>query len=382
MRNKKIEKRNEDSNEYSNSKIGSRANISGMASRSRSKKELTSSSTTPSVNGYPKRRGRRPKKILDENDELDIVGTNNSQNSDKAVSATPFSKDPAVILRLRAKPPLDGLPKEPKADLSISAKSGSTKHRPAPDSNDEHKHRLSDNDSSEGIFNNDIPMDSICHKCEKYEKTIALLKSRLGKYEQREQKDKTTKIYNNNKSTFINSKNGKKFVIKKTNQKCLWDGCSFSNLPFPLPELYHNGNYYIIGLFCSPECALAHNLYVLKDSKIYRRKSLVYKLYRELHALGTDEVVNLKEAPPRELLEDYGGTMSIDSFRRNFRLLNKEYIVFVPPIKPLSIVIEEIDLNTYDDISDSKYVLKRKKPLSKKKSVIASMNMNFEEEDD
>jgi hypothetical protein len=323
-----------------------------MSSIMRSRSNSNDKMSTP----LPKRRGRRPKKILENEDDV----VDDKQNAGSS------AQDPAVILRLRANP--------------SKLKGIGTKSSQEGNNNIKYIPEISDGDSSDDMFKNDIPLDSACHKCIKYEKTLSILKSRLEKYENREQKDRTTKIYNT-KLSFVQIKNGKKFALKRTNQKCLWDGCTFTNLPFPLPEMFHKDNYYVIGLFCSPDCALAHNLYVLKDSKMYQRKSLVYKLYRELHSMGPNENITLKEAPPKELLEDYGGSMSIDTFRRNFQLLNKEYVVYVPPIKPLNIVIEETDLNTNDEISDNKYVLKRKKPLSKKKSVIASMNMNFEEDD-
>ena len=130
------------------------------------------------------------------------------------------------------------------------------------------------------------------------------------------------------------------------------------------------------------DCALAYNLHALKDSKIYQRKSLAIKLYRDLYDIPPTEEVNVREAPPREVLEDYGGHMSIEQFRKSFHSLNKEYITYIPPMKPLSTIIEEQNITTDNSISDKQYVLKRSKPLSKKRSIVSSMNLNVEEDED
>ena len=165
------------------------------------------------------------------------------------------------------------------------------------------------------MFKNDIPCDNTCGKCSKNEKALAIMKSKLEKYEQKDKIDKSNKIHNN-KLNFISIDSGKKIVIKKTNTKCWWDAHSFENLPCFLPELFHNDTYHVIGCFCSFNCALAYNLYYLKDSNIHHRISLIYKLYKELYGIGNDETLEIKVAPPKEILEDFGGDMNISTFRR------------------------------------------------------------------
>ena len=44
-----------------------------------------------------------------------------------------------------------------------------------------------------------------------------------------------------------------------------------------------------------------------------------------MYGLTSDDIVDIKEAPPKEILEDFGGDMSIDVFRRSFIMMNKEY---------------------------------------------------------
>lgn len=301
----------------------------------------------------PKRRGRRPKKILE--NATDIIE-----------SPKKTKEDSAVILRINIDPSkLKSIPAVKKS------KKNNKKITPRENNDNE--------ETSEGMFKNDIPGDNTCSKCAKNEKTLAMLKTKLEKYEKKEKIVQSNKIYKNNLSC-IHYKTGKKIAIVSTNVKCWWDCHEFTNLPCFLPEFYHKDKYYVRGCFCSFNCALAYNLYYLKDSKIHQRKSLIYRLYRELYGMTFEDIVDIKEAPLRELLEDFGGTMSITTFRRRFYTTNKEYIVYIPPIKPMNLIIEERNVEVHDT-DDKKYVLKRTKPLSKKRSVISSMMEKFEDEE-
>lgn len=294
-----------------------------------------------------KRRGRRPKKIID-NVELKTQSapTKNEKNNS------------SVILRLNIDP-----------TKLKNIKSKRTAVQDQSDSTDE---------SFTDMFNNDIPNDSVCAKCVKNEKTIGILKGKLEKYEKQNKLNNTNKIYHNRLS-FISYTTNKKVTIKKTNLLCLWDSHNFETLPCVLPELYHNETYYITGCFCSFNCALAHNLYYLKDAKIYQRKSLLYKLYREMYDIEISEPIDIKEAPPREILASFGGTMTIQEFRNSFTVMNKEYIVYVPPLKPISLIIEERTTDATNTEKETKYVQKRSKPLSKKHSIMSFMKTDPDE---
>ena len=292
----------------------------------------------------PKRRGRRPKKIINNNEKP--WKTNNNGDDNKA--------DGAIILRLKLDP------------AKIAAVKKSTSMTKNTDN-------LSDEDISEGMFHNDIPNDAICRKCLKHEKTIETLRIKLDRYETKEKTNNATKFHTN-KLNFVMLNDNKNVILQKTNIKCWWDACNFDTIACSLPEFYHNSTYHILGCFCSFNCALAYNLYHLKDSKIYQRKSLTYKLYREIYDIDPDEQIDIKEAPPRELLQDFGGDMATDRFRASFATINKTYSIYIPPLKPINMIIEERNVENNDIDTDRKYVLKRENPLNKKKSVITSMN--------
>lgn len=311
----------------------------------------------------PKRRGRRPKKILE----------NVTADSDNLFDDTNQKNDSAVILKIPFDPSKHKLGKKMDTNKNKESKKKVI--------SDIDLNNSDDNESSEGMFKNDIPCDDTCHNCSKNEKTINLLKNKLEKYENKEKIDKSNKISINNLS-FISCETGKKMTINKTNIWCFWDCHPFTNLPCVLPELYHNNTYHVRGCFCSFNCALAYNLHYLKDSKIYQRKSLVYKLYKEMYKLSPDEEIEIPESPPREKLINFGGKMTIDAYRRSLMTMGKEIFVYMPPMKPISMTIEE--KNTYADNEDNgeEYVLKRKKPLTKKRSIMSSMKIKIGNDSD
>jgi len=299
-------------------------------------KNISGSKTLPSV---PKRRGRRPKKIID----------NDAISQDKNVKKQ--SEDSAIILQMKIDPAR-------LRDLKVK------KSTP--------KKIITEEDSSEGMFKNDIPRDLVCKKCVKNEKVITTLKNKIDKYEQKENITKANKAYVSDLNMVSYPKGTK--LIKKKNVWCLWDGHPFPNDPFPLPEMLHKGKYYVTGYFCSPHCALAHNLYHIKDTKMHVRKTLVYSMYREMMGLNMDEKIDLVIAGPRETLINFGGTYSIEAFRQGFLNVNREYIVYMPPIKCILPIIEERTIGM-NDSDDKKYVLERKTPIKKKNSIMNSMKL-------
>nr|AEY99269.1 viral transcription factor 2 [Mimivirus pointerouge1] len=353
--NKKIEKNNNVINKPNKYESNTTDNQLIMKKNANSGSKKSRSTKVEVETNLPKRRGRRPKKILDSFESTtNVLNTSTEQNNS------------AVILRL---------PKIDPSKLSGLKNKQGRKVFEVPETT-EPGDNYSDNELSEGMFRNDIPKDDVCHKCIKYEKEITHLKNEVMKLKNCDKTDKTSKIHNTS-VTFISLGSGKKMSLKKQNLRCLWDCHKFDNIPCYLPELYNNGKYYVIAsVFCSFNCALAHNLYYIKDSKIDIRKSLVFRLYRELYGLTPDEPIELKEAPPKELLEDFGGKVNIIDYRRSFIKLNKEFIVYMPPLKPIGVQIVEHDTDTDGNDTDRDYVLKRNKPLMKGRGIVSMMGFN------
>lgn len=177
---------------------------------------------------------------------------------------------------------------------------------------------------------------------------------------------------------------------------CCWWCChTFDTLPIGLPEKYYDNVFKSIGIYCSFECAISYNL-SLNDHKMWDRISLLYhfrnlifkKMYPNNNSVILDDII---AAPPRNLLEMFGGTMSIETFRKNSTLLKKQYRNIVPPIMSL---INQLEESTYNqeqnliikpiknrnfDNKNTELVLKRTKPIQNKSSLMTSMGIKFNE---
>lgn len=351
--NKKIDNNNINNTSISinNKTMGRKPKISGSKTSTRIKKKVTPKKSVT------KKRGQRNNKILE----------NNEYSSD-VDSCDETKRNSTVIIGLPLN--IEDFAKKSKQDSKIDpkkkSKSVSTKTKKSVKLD-----ISSDDDTVNYNYKKSLVDENFCHKCVKNEKVISIMKSKLDKYQKKEQDDKVNKLHIN-KLKFISVSTGNKMKLRPTSIRCWWDTHTFTGLPCVLPENYHNDTYYVQGCFCSFNCALAYNLYYIKDNRTHHRISLTYKLYREMYDIDSDKHLEIKEAPRREILEDYGGDTTIDVFRKKFIMLEKEIVVYIPPMRPINIIMEErSNSNDYDNGED--YVLKRNKPLSKGGSIISSM---------
>jgi hypothetical protein len=109
----------------------------------------------------------------------------------------------------------------------------------------------------------------------------------------------------------------------------------------------------------------------LNDSLSSKRESLMNLLYYQTYSIQK----NINPAPHWMCLEEYGGNLTIENFRENSLVNNKEYLVLHPPLISRQMQIEEsyklsklkevpIDKvnKIYSEI-DSDYIIKRSKPI-------------------
>lgn len=120
----------------------------------------------------------------------------------------------------------------------------------------------------------------------------------------------TTKFHNSKKLTLYN-KDNKGFIKKEL--KCYNCHHFFNSKPFYLPIDYCNKlkRYKLFGNFCSPNCAKSYSL----NDKVFQHKTfLLGQFYR--HLFGNN--FNITPAPSILNLKDYGGSLTIEEFRKSF----------------------------------------------------------------
>lgn len=149
------------------------------------------------------------------------------------------------------------------------------------------------------------------------------------------------KIYPCDLNLFDTNQN--KFIPKKTDLCCWWCTCQFDTLPTYLPEKYSENNFYVSGCFCSFNCAGAYNL-SLADNKVWDRYSLLKLMYYMINKNKINSIadIDINIAGPKELLDKYGGPMTIEEYRKNSKILGREYHKLIPPFIPVSSGFEEI----------------------------------------
>lgn len=198
-----------------------------------------------------------------------------------------------------------------------------------------------------------------------------------------------------------------------TSVHCYWCCHSFASTPLGLPMRYKNGKFYVIGCFCSLECACAYNFnhnFGLNDS--IDERLMRYSLLNALSAKVGGPVA-VTSAPTRLSLKMFGGIMNIDEFRSYSQprdggtgavtaasdgagatvhdSVKRHLIIHTPPMHSTTQYMEEI--HHRDMSSDYKYIpidadrvsryqeqirLTRKKPLMNYKNTLDhTMNLKY-----
>lgn len=143
---------------------------------------------------------------------------------------------------------------------------------------------------------------------------------------------KDVKLYSID-TPFDKNDKGNIIVPEYTDKACLWDTCEIGGVPCFLPDKYYDGTFYVVGLFCSLNCAVAYNL-SLDDFKISERYSLLKWMYGK-----TQEKIS--PSPPCRVLTKFGGIVSIDDYRKNLHKCEKDYRIILPPMACISQTLEE-----------------------------------------
>lgn len=176
------------------------------------------------------------------------------------------------------------------------------------------------------------------------------------------------------KVPMIHYKDGHAIVPEKTVISCWWCTMTFDSIPVYIPESYFNDTFSVFGCFCSFNCAAAYNL-DMNDYKVKERNSLLMMLATIYYKKSVKEFTI---APRREILEKFGGILTINEYRKNFYICSKEYRLIMPP---MSSVIPLIEIITKDKptIKENKFTsdaIKKTNILNAMGLEIKKMNKN------
>jgi hypothetical protein len=182
------------------------------------------------------------------------------------------------------------------------------------------------------------------------------------------------KIYPSSVKLF--DKQDNEFIPKKTGISCWWCTHTFDNLPCYIPTKITDNKFSVFGCFCSFNCACSYNLNI-NDNKVWERYTLLKLLYYKINhdKISSIKDIEINPAGPKELLEKYGGSMNIIDYRKNCKILGREYHKLIPPFIPLNLGFEEMTNNKVNKIMNinsllsnsiikNEVIVKRNKPLN------------------
>lgn len=133
-------------------------------------------------------------------------------------------------------------------------------------------------------------------------------------------------------------------VPSKVTQNCFWDGHYFVGQPFVIPNRIvreEDGKpvYEVESKFCcSPECCAAQ-LFKGNSSDSFskwEKYALMNQMYKQMYKIGHA----IRPAPDRELLESYGGTLSIIEYRKLVRQGHIRIDLIAPPMIAVNAVLD------------------------------------------
>jgi hypothetical protein len=187
-------------------------------------------------------------------------------------------------------------------------------------------------------YGNDV--SKLISEIDKREAIIKTLKDNLKNFKNISQDNMLT-VTKENKKQLLNlgliSYNGNKLSVAECSKyACWWCTYNFDTYPLFLPEKFQNNKYYVFGNYCSFACVFAYND-SMDDYRRNIRNALIKKLYSDMFHTEC----NIKPAGPREVLEKFGGPLTIDKYRDTKLLCTKTIKINIPPMIPLLSYYEE-----------------------------------------
>ncbi len=202
---------------------------------------------------------------------------------------------------------------------------------------------LSETENNSSENSNEYDMKTLLIELKKKDQLIKKLKNQLVNQKQSQQINETIPLFTKdankklvNLKLFDINNDGKPIVVEKTNIACWWCSYNFDTMPCFIPDRYINGKFYVFGCFCTYSCAMKYNIN-MGDYRSTTRTCLMKDLCNTI--FGNSQMVI--EAPEKEILQKFGGPMTIEDFRNHDLLCKKDFKIRIPPMIPLITTVEE-----------------------------------------
>ena len=165
--------------------------------------------------------------------------------------------------------------------------------------------------------------------------------------------------------------NIKESTLTDNKSKLCWNCCSNINIKHSLPLKYINNVFYIYGNFCSKECSARYCFDNFRDNS-----NEIYSLINLYNYKETGELIAIKPADSKYVLDYFGGPLSIDQYRSNFK--NNNYCnVNRTPIIYLDNSYNIVDHTTSKQYNINNYKIFRKEPINNNNNISNIMKLKI-----
>jgi hypothetical protein len=187
------------------------------------------------------------------------------------------------------------------------------------------------------------------------------------------------------KLNIMNVVGGNKINLKNNKYNCQHCSESFDTIPCVIPEKYYKNNFYVFGWYCSFNCAAA-DIITLGGHNMWTRYSNLHALYKRMFGVHKD----IKPADDKLVLEKNGGNKTIEQYRKDSLIVDKESRVRYPPMITILPTIENDYMDSENEIGNAniclakvnrKTRLKRNKPLPQF-GLVKSMGLKIKNKND
>jgi len=145
--------------------------------------------------------------------------------------------------------------------------------------------------------------------------------------------------------------NERKFY--KTNIACWWCCHTFTDNPCGIPVSCEKDNFEVKGVFCSFNCAMAHLLH--NEHSIHQKTESINLMYLMYEKILNKPVEKIEASADKEVLEMFGGNVSIEEYRKN------KYVYNITFEKLTYIIPQMEEIKTVEDETIDKVIKNNKK---------------------
>jgi len=308
---------------------------------------------TSNIEGAQKKRGRPPSKVnnkqLSTKKKVSLSPDNNKMiimelpNSDSFESYSEHDIEDVAKDNNKKETNIGDIENEPKIEIISQV----NKHQDTKFESEKRKHHFTEELSETcSIKSTDYPISYYKSELNKKDLKIKHLEEEIDKYNMDGFVKKSinsikNQYYNLN---LIHDKTKENVSLFKNKDLCCW-WCTynFENLPVYLPVNFVDNKYYVMGYFCSFNCAASYN-FQIGDNGAKTRETL---LKQQFYKVFSEENVKFEYAPKKEILQKFGGPIDIETYRTSFYNMNEQFYLHLPPMNPMIYNLEITNTENY-----------------------------------